>query len=76
MPALNPRSRAASLICPCKPHAIALGSEGSDYTPATDLADEQWRSHLHELAHEARQQALSDRQVKSRLDSHYHEKAA
>ena len=48
----------------------------TDYTPATDLADEQWRSHLHELAHEARQQALSDRQVKSRLDSHYHEKAA
>ena len=48
----------------------------TDYTPATGLADEQWRSHLHELAHEARQQALSDRQVKSRLDSHYHEKAA
>lgn len=68
-------TRAQRLRAEIQAHLIIV-TNLTDYTFPTDLASDRWRNQISELAYEAKQYALSDRQIKSRLDSHYHEKAA
>lgn len=70
----------------CKHKARALRAQAqallieatnlTDYSFESDLKTNGWHQHLAVLAHEAKGLALSDRQVKSCLDNHYHSKAA